>query len=141
MLHLRISFVIPTLLVLPLTVASQQPDTALRAVVQAGSAYVAEYQRTLTSVVADEIAEQEVVTRMPPDRSAPRLRRTRSEVFFMFVPGTNDFVYVSMGTNDSNYGIGDDQTAANLNWMIDQWVGASGFSSGAGPSSEGAASS
>jgi hypothetical protein len=27
-----------------------------------------------------------------------------------------------MGTNDTNSGIGADQTAANLNWMIDQWV-------------------
>jgi len=39
-----------------------------------------------------------------------------------FVPGANDFVYVSMGTNDTNVGIGADQTATNLNWMIDQWV-------------------
>ena len=41
-----------------------------------------------------------------------------------FVPGPNDFVYVSMGTNDTNYGIGAEQTASNLNWMIDQWVAA-----------------
>jgi hypothetical protein len=27
-----------------------------------------------------------------------------------------------MGTNDSNAGIGAEQCAANLNWMIDQWV-------------------
>jgi hypothetical protein len=39
-----------------------------------------------------------------------------------FVPRADDFVYVSMGTNDSNYGVGSDQSAANLNWMIDQWV-------------------
>jgi lysophospholipase L1-like esterase len=41
-----------------------------------------------------------------------------------FVPGANDFVYVSMGTNDSVAGIGAEQCAANLNWMIDQWVAA-----------------
>jgi hypothetical protein len=41
-----------------------------------------------------------------------------------FVPGANDFVYVSMGTNDTNVGIGADQTAADLSWMIDQWVAA-----------------
>ncbi|HUQ47086.1 MAG TPA: SGNH/GDSL hydrolase family protein [Gemmatimonadaceae bacterium] len=39
-----------------------------------------------------------------------------------FVPGPNDFVYVSMGTNDSNGGWDAQQSAANLNWMIDQWV-------------------
>ena len=94
MLHLRISLVIPTLLVLPLTVASQQTDTSVRAVVQAGSAYVAEYQRTLTSVVADESADQEVVTRMPPDPNTTKRRQTRSEVFFMFVPGTNDWMAI-----------------------------------------------
>jgi hypothetical protein len=29
-----------------------------------------------------------------------------------------------MGTNDTNVGIGADQTAADLSWMIDQWVAA-----------------
>lgn len=41
-----------------------------------------------------------------------------------FVPRSNDFAYVSMGTNDTNAGISADQTAANLSWMIDQWVSA-----------------
>jgi lysophospholipase L1-like esterase len=40
-----------------------------------------------------------------------------------FIPGPNDFVYVSMGTNDSNAGLDAQQSAANINWMIDQWVG------------------
>ena len=39
-----------------------------------------------------------------------------------FVPGSSDFVYVSLGTNDTNSGIGAEQSGANLNWMIDQWV-------------------
>lgn len=38
-----------------------------------------------------------------------------------FVPGTNDFVYVSMGTNDAANRIGTSQTLANLRWMIDTW--------------------
>lgn len=41
-----------------------------------------------------------------------------------FVPGPNDFVYVSIGTNDPIAGLTSQQTAINLNWMIDQWVGA-----------------
>lgn len=44
-----------------------------------------------------------------------------------FVPGPNDFVYVSMGTND-NAGptrkLTAAQTAANLRWMVQQWTAA-----------------
>ncbi len=38
-----------------------------------------------------------------------------------YVPGINDFAYVSMGTNDASAGITTQQTLANLGWMIDQW--------------------
>ena len=41
-----------------------------------------------------------------------------------FTPGTNDFVYVSMGTNDAAAGMSSQQTLANLAWMIDRWVAA-----------------
>ncbi|MGI9039729.1 MAG: GDSL-type esterase/lipase family protein [Gemmatimonadales bacterium] len=41
-----------------------------------------------------------------------------------FVPGTNDFVYVSMGTNDPGYRITTQQTVNNLGWMIDRWLAA-----------------
>jgi len=44
-----------------------------------------------------------------------------------FQPGPNDFVYVSMGTNDDagpTRTLSAAQTAANLRWMIEQWVGA-----------------
>jgi hypothetical protein len=44
-----------------------------------------------------------------------------------FNPGPNDFVYVSMGTNDDagpTRTLSAAQTAANLRWMIEQWVGA-----------------
>ena len=40
-----------------------------------------------------------------------------------FSPGANDFVYVSMGTNDPDAGLTAAQTSANLEWMLDQWVG------------------
>ena len=47
-----------------------------------------------------------------------------------FSPGANDFVYVSMGTNDDATTANQTrtltaaETAANLRWMIDQWTGA-----------------
>ena len=78
----------------PLTVASQQPDTSTDAVVKAASAYVADYQQRLTSVLAEELLEQEVVRRVPVDPDAKRLRRTMSEVFFMFTPGTNHWMAI-----------------------------------------------
>jgi hypothetical protein len=39
-----------------------------------------------------------------------------------FSPGANDFVYVSMGTNDPAAAYPPATTAANLEWMIDMWV-------------------
>lgn len=43
-----------------------------------------------------------------------------------FVPGPNDFVYVSMGTNDAetSRNMTAAQTETNLRWMIDQWTAA-----------------
>jgi hypothetical protein len=38
-----------------------------------------------------------------------------------FTPGPNDFVYVSMGTNDPANGLSTQQTLSNLAWMIDRW--------------------
>jgi lysophospholipase L1-like esterase len=39
-----------------------------------------------------------------------------------FSPGSSDFVYVSIGTNDLSASISPSATAANLASMIDQWV-------------------
>ena len=78
----------------PLTVASQQPDTSTDAVVRAASAYVADYQQRLTSVVADESLEQEVLRRAPTAANDARQRRMVSEVFFMFTPGTNNWMAI-----------------------------------------------
>jgi hypothetical protein len=39
-----------------------------------------------------------------------------------FTPGGDDFVYVSMGTNDPGASMSAATTAANLEWMIDVWV-------------------
>jgi lysophospholipase L1-like esterase len=41
-----------------------------------------------------------------------------------FVPGPNDFAYVSMGTNDPASGMSAALTLENLRWMVDRWVDA-----------------
>ena len=62
----------------------QQPST--RELVARASAYVANYQQQLTAVVADEEYTQEILEQNPPDPLMPRMRRLRSEVFFLFEP-------------------------------------------------------
>ena len=74
--------------------APQEPDTSTAAVVRAATAYVAEYQQRLTSVLADESCEQQVVRRLPPDNDAVRIRRMTSEVFFMFMPQAKGWMAV-----------------------------------------------
>jgi lysophospholipase L1-like esterase len=41
-----------------------------------------------------------------------------------FRPRPDDFVYISIGTNDIGDGIAPTTIAANLEWMIDQWIAA-----------------
>lgn len=78
--------------VLP-TEAQRPPDkTQAEAVVAAAAAYVKEYQRALTAVLADEDYQQQIVAQTPLDRSMPRKRRLRSEVFFMFAPASGDWM-------------------------------------------------
>ena len=55
-------------------------------VVDAAAKYVADYERELTSIVADEIYTQEIRRQVPPIPGAPQRRRARSEIFFMFMP-------------------------------------------------------
>lgn len=74
--------------------AGQTPHTSTRAVVAAAAAYVAEYQQQLTSVLADEIYSQEVTTDTPLQPGMPSLRHMRSEVFFMFISGNQDWMAI-----------------------------------------------
>jgi hypothetical protein len=67
------------------TGASQGPDTSTKKIVEAAALYVADYQRQLTSVIADETYTQEIVAQTPLDPQMPRLRRTQSEVFFAYL--------------------------------------------------------
>ncbi len=66
--------------------------TSLEAVVTSASAYVKDYQRALTALLADEDYRQQIVTQTPRDDSMPLVRRLRSEVFFMFAPASGDWM-------------------------------------------------
>lgn len=55
-------------------------------VVDAAAKYVADYERELTSIVADEVYTQEIRRQVPSVAGAPQRRRAKSEIFFMFMP-------------------------------------------------------
>jgi hypothetical protein len=74
--------------------AAQGRDVSTRAIVAAGAAYVAEYQRRLTSVLADELYTQDILAQVPPDAEMRRTRSLRSEVFFMFAPASREWMAI-----------------------------------------------
>jgi hypothetical protein len=74
--------------------APAAPDVSTKAVVAAAAAYVAEYQRQLTFVVAEEAYRQQIVIQRPRDPKMPRSRITRSEVFFLVAPGNDDWMTI-----------------------------------------------
>jgi hypothetical protein len=74
--------------------APQQPDVSEKAVVAAAAGYVASYQKLLTSILADETYNQEIVEQTPRDLEIPRTRRMRSEIFFMFAPVRHDWMTI-----------------------------------------------
>jgi hypothetical protein len=82
------------LAVLAMAQTAQGPDTSTRSIIKAAAGYVAEYQPQLTSIVADEVYTQEIVSQSPRDAQMPRIRQMRSEVFFMFAPATNDWMAI-----------------------------------------------
>jgi hypothetical protein len=74
--------------------SSQEPAVSTRAVVRAAAAYVAEYQRQLTSVIADELYTQDIVRQVPREPKAAMSRTMRSEVFFMFAPASRNWMAI-----------------------------------------------
>jgi hypothetical protein len=72
----------------------QQPPISERAVVAAAAGYVASYQQQLTSILADETYNQEIVEQTPRDQDSPRARRMNSEIFFMFAPVRHDWMTI-----------------------------------------------
>jgi hypothetical protein len=74
--------------------AQRGPDVSERAVVAAAAAYVAEYQRQLTSILADERYTQEIVSQVPETPGTPRWRVLTSEVFFVFTPASREWMAI-----------------------------------------------
>jgi hypothetical protein len=70
------------------------PDTSTTAVVKAASLYVLEYERQLTSILADELYTQQIAEQQPRDPDMPMVRQLRSEVFFMFGPYNGDWMAI-----------------------------------------------
>jgi hypothetical protein len=58
--------------------------SAQKGIAERAAAYVADYQRQLTAIVADEQYVQNIGSQVPPDPDAPRSRSTTGEVFFIF---------------------------------------------------------
>ena len=58
------------------------------------AAYVAEYQRQLTSIVADELYVQEIRAQTPADPGTPRARTLRAEVFFIFAAAQREWMAI-----------------------------------------------
>jgi hypothetical protein len=58
------------------------------------AAYVADYQRQLTSIVADELYVQEIRAQTPADAGAPRTRTLRGEVFFIFAAAEREWMAI-----------------------------------------------
>ena len=81
-----LSCAIAGVLLAPGRPAAFDDTPSVRELVASATAYVAQYQQQLTSVVADEEYTQEILEQTPPDPSMPRARRLRSEVFFVFEP-------------------------------------------------------
>jgi hypothetical protein len=57
---------------------------AQRGIAERAAEYVADYQRQLTAIVADEQYVQEILRQVPADPGAPQARSTNGEVFFIF---------------------------------------------------------
>jgi hypothetical protein len=89
----RLLFV-PVILFSAAPLPSQAPDVSTRAIVAAAVGYVAEYQRQLTSILADERYTQEIVAQLPRDTEMPRTRTLQSEVFFMFEPASRQWMAI-----------------------------------------------
>ena len=67
-----------------LGVASPSAAPGRASLEQLAAAYVDDYQKQLTAIVADEVYRQSIRAQEPADEGAPRVRTTRGEVFFLF---------------------------------------------------------
>jgi hypothetical protein len=74
--------------------APAAPDVSTTGVVAAAAAYLAEYQRELTFVVAEESYRQQITVQRPADPDIPRVRQMRSEVFFLAAPDNGEWMTI-----------------------------------------------
>src|SRR5215208_248849 len=65
-----------------------------REIEQRTASYVADYQRQLTAIVADEHYMQEVRGQIPEDTEAPKARTLRGEVFFLFAAAEREWMAI-----------------------------------------------
>ena len=73
---------------------STRLETSVPAVIDAAAAYVKTYQDQLTYVIADETYTQQIRNQVPPDKTMPRSRTLKSELFFLFAPGDRTWMAI-----------------------------------------------
>jgi hypothetical protein len=61
---------------------------------QLAAAYVDDYQKQLTAIVADEVYHQEIREQDPAEEGAPRSRTLRGEVFFLFAAAEREWMAI-----------------------------------------------
>jgi hypothetical protein len=72
----------------------QAPDLSTKSVVAKAEAYVREYQTQLAYLLADETYVQRAVTSVRGRSAVESARTMRSEVFFVFLPGIEEWMAV-----------------------------------------------
>jgi hypothetical protein len=73
---------------------STQSDTNASAVLSDARAYLQKYEEALTFLVAEEQYVQEIRYQTPLDRKMPQSRTTKSEIYFIFLPSSHDWMAI-----------------------------------------------
>ena len=74
--------------------AQKGTGVSLSDVMDTAAAYVQDYEQQLTSVVADEISTQRILSQAPKDPVMPASRRMTNEIFFMFAPASRGWMAI-----------------------------------------------
>ena len=73
---------------------STQGDTSVSAVLSDARAYLPKYEQELTFLIAEEQYVQEIRYQTPVDRKMPQSRTTKSEIYFIFLPSSRDWMAI-----------------------------------------------